>query len=298
MLKNISLDYYKIFYEVARELNITRASEKLLISQPAVTQTINKLEEQLNTQLFIRQSRGLMLTKMGELLFDEVKQALVHFQLAERLVEEEENLLRGEIVIGCGTHLAKTLLVEPITTFHLLYPKVNIKILDKSSSLMLKELALGQIDLVIGQNKTQPTKQIVFRPLLQEQYVFVCHKNYLQTVHLSADSFQNKHLQKVSVIVGSVGSSVRAKFDQINTQQHFNLTPQIEVAGHNMSIALVKNKVGVGFLPEYLIKDEINSGEFLVLPMIKKEQNNAEYGCFTNIKTISKATKEFLKLLQ
>ena len=59
----IDLDLYKIFYIVAEEGNITKASEKLHISQPAVTKQIKNLENQLNTPLFIRTKRGVILNE-------------------------------------------------------------------------------------------------------------------------------------------------------------------------------------------------------------------------------------------
>jgi len=283
---------------VAKELNITRASEKLLISQPAITQTINKLEEQLNTKLFIRQSRGLTLTKMGELLFDEVKQALTHFQMIERMVEEEENLLRGEIVIGVGTHLSKTLLLEPITKFYEKYPNVKIKLIDKSSEELLKDLTLSQIDMVIGQSKKINNDQIVYRELLKEIYVFVCHKDYYKKINAKQPNALSKdNLKQHTFIASTSGASVRVKFDQINEKYAFNITPQIEVTGHNMSIELISKKIGIGFLPEYLVEENVNSGEFVVLPIIK-EQTPLEYGYYVNKKTMSRAVREFLTFLK
>ena len=72
----INLELYRIFYVVAEIGNITKASEKLCISQPAVTKQIKKLENELNTPLFIRTKRGVILNECGEKIFNNVKQAL------------------------------------------------------------------------------------------------------------------------------------------------------------------------------------------------------------------------------
>ena len=63
---NINLEYYKIFYEVAKEQNITKASENLHISQPAISKTIKLLEEKLGGTLFVRTKKGVILTEEGK----------------------------------------------------------------------------------------------------------------------------------------------------------------------------------------------------------------------------------------
>ena len=68
-----NLELYKIFVIVAKEENLTKASEKLYISQPAVTKHIKNLEEALNTKLFIRSNHGILLTEEGKKIYDEIK---------------------------------------------------------------------------------------------------------------------------------------------------------------------------------------------------------------------------------
>ena len=70
-----NLSQYKIFYEVAKAGNISKAARELYISQPAISQSIKKLEQSLDTALFVRSSRGVQLTEEGELLFSHVKSA-------------------------------------------------------------------------------------------------------------------------------------------------------------------------------------------------------------------------------
>ncbi|MBO5930285.1 MAG: LysR family transcriptional regulator, partial [Clostridia bacterium] len=70
------LDYYKIFYETARHASFSMASRHLYISQSAISQCIHQLEQDLDTQLFIRSRRGVTLTKEGLLLFQKVESAM------------------------------------------------------------------------------------------------------------------------------------------------------------------------------------------------------------------------------
>ena len=70
-----SLSGYRIFYEVANCKNISRAASQLYISQPAISKSIQKLEEQLGAKLFIRSSKGVLLTPEGQMLYETVQEA-------------------------------------------------------------------------------------------------------------------------------------------------------------------------------------------------------------------------------
>ena len=83
---------YKIFYEVAKEGNITRASEKLFISQPAVSQSIKKLEEELEVSLFIRNKSGVTLTSIGQEIFTKVDGAILSLKDIDKIIEEKNEL--------------------------------------------------------------------------------------------------------------------------------------------------------------------------------------------------------------
>ena len=74
-----SLDNYRIFYEVAKCKNITKASKNLFISQPAVSQTIKKLEDELGATLFIRNKKGVELTRFGQEVFQRAETAMLSF---------------------------------------------------------------------------------------------------------------------------------------------------------------------------------------------------------------------------
>ena len=70
---NINLEYYKVFYYVCQEGSLTAAAQRLCISQPAVSQAVRQLEKEAGTKLFSRTSKGVLLTREGELLYHYVK---------------------------------------------------------------------------------------------------------------------------------------------------------------------------------------------------------------------------------
>lgn len=84
---NINLELYKTFYYVAKNENISRASNELSISQPAISKAIKTLEEQLNTNLFIRKRDGMELTEAGEAFYKKIKDAMELISSAENDLE-------------------------------------------------------------------------------------------------------------------------------------------------------------------------------------------------------------------
>ena len=135
-----SLSSYRIFYVVALEGNISRAAERLFISQPAISRSIRKLEDSLETTLFLRSSRGVVLTEEGKILFDHVKEAFDAIQLGEEQIHKVHTLGMGHLRIGTSTTLCKYLLLPYLKPFIQTYPHVQISISCQSTAQTLQLL--------------------------------------------------------------------------------------------------------------------------------------------------------------
>ena len=90
---SIDFELYRIFYIVAECESITKASNELFISQPAVTKQIKKLEELLGCDLFIRTKKGLILTDSGKMIYSDIKNAIKSFELAEKRIMNCDTLI-------------------------------------------------------------------------------------------------------------------------------------------------------------------------------------------------------------
>ena len=123
---NIDLELYRVFYTVAKHKHMTKASEELHISQPAISQSIKKLEEQLGGTLFLRSNKGMELTEEGKMLYEYIKGALELINNAENDFTSFKDLSKGEIKIGCSTTLTKLILMDALKDFHKDYPNISI----------------------------------------------------------------------------------------------------------------------------------------------------------------------------
>ena len=108
---NQNLSSYRIFYTVANSGNISKAAKELYISQPAISKSIQKLEESVGCKLFSRSSRGVVLTEEGRLLYSHVSEAFETLTLGEEKLRRSIELGVGHLKIGVSTTLCKYLLL-------------------------------------------------------------------------------------------------------------------------------------------------------------------------------------------
>lgn len=109
---NVNLDYYKIFYYVAKYENFTRAAQALGNSQPNVTRAMNCLEQQINSTLFVRTNRGVQLTQEGKRLYEHVSIAMAQLLEAEEELADDEGIFQGSISIGAERNCLKYIFIR------------------------------------------------------------------------------------------------------------------------------------------------------------------------------------------
>ena len=129
-----NLNLYYIFYTVANCKNISAAAKELYISQPAISKAISKLESNLETVLFLRNSRGVTLTEEGEYLYEQIKTAFICIQNGEERIKKMNELGVGHLTIGVSTTLCKFLLLPSLSKFKKENPHIKIKIMCQTSS--------------------------------------------------------------------------------------------------------------------------------------------------------------------
>ena len=169
----INLELYKIFVIVGNELNITKASEKLNISQPAITKHIKNLEKNLGITLFKRNSRGLTFTEKGENLYNKLK------DLINEILKVDNQLNQNEkITIGSHNHLLNVIFGKSINQFYLQYPNVDVDLMCLETKEMLEMLENKEIDIVFSKEvDNYKTKNIKYLHLGFLNDIFIANKN-------------------------------------------------------------------------------------------------------------------------
>lgn len=134
-MRPIDLSKLRIFYEIAREGNMTRAAEKLRIAQPSLSRTLLAFETRLKTKLFDRIPGGMRLTPQGERLFAHTKKMLEEHDAFERQFFDKEDEIEGEIKIVTTAYLGSEWLAPCLKEFLKKHPKIHIQILIRSENI-------------------------------------------------------------------------------------------------------------------------------------------------------------------
>ena len=144
-----NLEYYKVFYYVARCGGITAAADQLSISQPAVSQSVRQLENALGASLFRRTARGMKLTAEGELLYGYVSKGYEQIELGEHRLEQMLHLDAGEVRVGASDMTLRFFLLPYLEQFHELYPNIKVTVTNGPTPETLRYLEDDRIDFGI-----------------------------------------------------------------------------------------------------------------------------------------------------
>ena len=265
---NIDFELYRIFYVVANNGNITRASEELNISQPAISKSIKNLEEQLGGQLFIRTKRGVVLTEEGKEFYNYIKQAIEFINNAENKFTDLINLEVGCIKIGISTTLTKEFLLPYLEQFHTLYPKIDIQIITDRTADLMKKLKNGLIDIVIlNINKKDESSEIEYLKCKKINDCFVVNSKYKELIN---KEISLKELNNYPLILQSKGSNTRTILDEFARKNGISLKPNIELSSYLLVTEFSKIGFGIGYVTKEYIKDEIKNKQLFELNIKEK----------------------------
>ncbi len=177
---------------VADEANFTRASEKLFISQSALSQQIQALEDNVGTVLVNRSRRGITLTDAGEILYRHAQRALYEIEEAQTAINELEGLQRGDLAIGVVQTVNDYLLPSIVAEFTAQYPQIKLSIQELSADDIEHKLESGELHLGIGFiPPTNPSIQT--QPLFNESLALVVRNDHklAERHHLPVSTLDN-----------------------------------------------------------------------------------------------------------
>lgn len=261
-MENINFELYKVFYYVAKTKNITKASEILHISQPAITQTIKKLESELDASLFYRTSRGMELTTHGEKLYENIKNSIECLNNCKRLIDEENDDIKT-IRIGGGTTLLKHNAIEGFKKFKEKYPNVKIEITRGITADLLNSLKDNVLDLVLFNMPVEINENLDYKIIETTQDIFVANINSFG--YLKNQKINIKEIANFPLVLQSDMSSSRKFLNSICKKNKILLNNSYELESYDLTLAFVKAGLGVGFINKNHILKELENGELFEL---------------------------------
>lgn len=285
------LDYYRIFYETARYASFSTAAKHLYISQSAISQCIRQLEQDLDTILFNRSRRGVSLTKEGMLLFQKIESAMQSIEQGETLLARLHHLDSGSLIIAAGDTITSHFLLPYLEKFHTLYPGIRIEMANSYSFQMLQLVKEGSADLAFV-NLPVKDDELCIEPCLDIHDVFVCGPE------CNVKSLYTwKDIAEEPLILLEKNSTSRRYLDEKFSVKHIPLTPQIEVAAHDLLLRFASIHLGIACVVEEFSKERLDQG------LVRKLNVNPplpprSIGCaYLRHTPLSLATQAFLKLI-
>ncbi len=259
---NINYEALKTFYIVASKKSISKAAAAIGVSQPAVTQVIQNLENSLGGKLFIRSKKGVDLTEEGKTLYTYVEEGMNFLENGLRKFQELKNLDTGKVRVGANPVISKHILMPYLKIFHEQHPNVEIQIVNDSTTSLLKQLRVGSLDLVILDVPRKEIPDFEIHHFKDIQDVFIANEYFYD----KSKEIKSIHdLLKMPVIVEQNPSISRAYFDLLLKSKNIECTPRMEVDSQELLIDCVTNGFGIGFVTEEYIQDELEKNKIYII---------------------------------
>lgn len=263
----VTYDYYRIFYYVAKYKSFTKAAHMLLNSQPNITRAMNNLEQELGCTLFLRSHRGVTLTPEGEKLFAHVQIAQEQFQAAEAELASDKNLSKGFVSLGVSEIALHCLLIPVLREFHLTYPGVHIRLTNCSAPQAVASVKSGQMEFAVVTMPEGQDKSLCKLPLMEVQDIVVASPYFQELKNRTLDLREIAHYPLICL---GRDTKTFEFYNHLFADCGLVLEPDIEVAATDQILPLVKNDLGLGFLPGALARDSLEKKEVFQIALSEK----------------------------
>ena len=256
----VNLELYRVFYTVAKCGSLTRAAEELYISQPAVSQSIKQLENQLGVPLFDRRHRGMELSAQGgEIIFAEVERALELLQQAENRLAETQSSAVGTIRVGASDTIFEYFLADKIVEFHERFPAVKIELMADFTPDTIEKLKANRCDVAFVNLPIEVDEELELEGnCMRLNDVFIAGEKYKD---LANEPLSLTELKKYPLILMDKNTVARRSLENFLNTVGVSIQPSIEVGSWDLMKRLVQRGMGIGVIPKTYAQGRLDNGE-------------------------------------
>lgn len=289
---NISFDLLEVFKLVAYYNSVSKAAEKLNLTQSSVSKSIMKLEKEFKITLFYRENKGMRLTESGKVLYKYIYEPLSLLEKTEDIVKGINELDCGKLNIGASLSAIRHLLIDAVTDYKKLYPNVNISIKNISSEELYNSLKNEKLDLIFINSSVKISDKYITKEILEIEDCFFVSKNYYEKIK-NIDNLEQFILK--NIIIQNIGYDTRNYFINKCLKNNIVFKPVLQVDRNSTLVDFVLKDLGVGFATKVFIKDYIDSGEVVVLDTNFKLEKRKLLAVYRNSK--NKKIDKFLEFV-
>ncbi|MFU0828196.1 MAG: HTH lysR-type domain-containing protein [Lachnoclostridium sp.] len=292
---NMNLEYYKIFYYVAKTGSFTKAAQELCISQPAISQAVKLLETGLGSNLFIRTQKGVKLTPEGEVLYSYIARGYETILLGESKFKKMIDLENGEIRIGASDMTLQFYLLSFLEAFHIKYPGIKVTVTNAPTPETLKCLYEGRIDFGVVSAPFYARPDIRIREVKEIKDVFIAGSRFK---NLKGKVLEFSDLEQLPIICLERNTSTRMYIDGIMENNGVMLKPEFELATSDMIVQFTLRNLGIGSVVRDFAEKYLASGELFELNFRKPIPSRQLCVITSDKNPISTAARELLNMME
>jgi DNA-binding transcriptional LysR family regulator len=248
----MELRHLKYFLAVAEELNFTKASEKLFISQPPLSRQIIELEEELQARLFNRNNKKVELTEAGKYFEKEVKELFLNLERISVKTKKIAENVSGEFRIAYISSIYSSVISELIKHLKMQFPYVNFKLFEVSTSKQILALEQQKIDLGIIRS---PVKS----PKIKSQLWFKDGFSVIYNKSLTSIDSENDIPKLKDETFVFFNKDYAPHYHEVLLElcAFYGFSPQVVHESNNINsiVQLIKNGLGISIVPSNIAKN-------------------------------------------
>lgn len=253
---------FHAFIEVANHLSFTKAAEHSYISQPSLSKSVKKIEEELNVVLFNRSTRNLRLTDAGTIVYEQGQKIFNLLDELPLLIEDLAEGVSGEIKIGMPPLIGTLFFPQIAKNISENFPDIKIELHELGAKVVEELVDKGQIDAGII---VLPTDQNIFniQPFISDKFFLFVHKDHL---FAERDTVALSELKNEQLILFSKSFALHRYIISACKEAGFNPTISYESSQWDLIIELVAAKLGITLLPQS-ISEKFTNDKIKMIPL-------------------------------
>jgi LysR family nitrogen assimilation transcriptional regulator len=259
----MDLRQLRYFAQVVQSGSFSRAANQLHVAQPALSQHVRHLEEELGVVLLHRSSQGVKPTEAGERLMLHAKRILADFAEITDSVRGKAVTPRGVVRFGMPGTVGEILAVPIIEAAKERYPEIRIRVVEAMSGYVLDWLKRGDLDLAMIFATSDPRGLVVNHCLSEEICLFAIPKLAVDS-DLSAGTISLADAGQLPLIVPGLGHGLRELIESVAADKGVDIVPAIEIDSYAQIKKLARRGLGFGILPMTAVNEEEKAGHFRV----------------------------------
>lgn len=285
------LEQFRIFNAVAEAGSISKAAEKLFVTQSAVSQAVKQLEDSLGVPLFLRIPKGTALTQEGAILYQYTSSALDLLETGSRRLSAFGELKEGELRIGASDTVSSYFLLPRLEAFHRAHPGIKIQVINRVTREAVELVKSGRIDLAFG-NLPITDDSLEIKSCLEVHDVFVAGRAFESC---RDRVFSRREIAELPLILLEKKSNSRNYVDGVFLESGSRLSASIELGAHELLLQFAQIGLGVCCVIKEFSQKYLEDGSVFELEMRKPVPPRSIGCCYPKRIELSPAAKKFIE---